>query len=219
MRKSVLISIQPKWVKLIASGKKTIELRTTRPKEELPFKCYIYCTKAQYEMDYCYIRNFGSPMIVGKDIERGNAFDTTCNGYVVGEFWCDTIDEYTEEDLFKGLDEVSNSFVEEASCVDLDSVLSYKGNKKVLYGWHIKGLMIYSNPRPLSDFGVPNNEAVQNCEYRSQCYSENYCTNGYIKCGFVCSYKDDWCTKCKRTPLTRAPQSWGYAEEIEKDVP
>ena len=43
--KSVLISIKPKWCELIASGKKTVEVRKTRPKLETPFKCYIYCTK------------------------------------------------------------------------------------------------------------------------------------------------------------------------------
>ena len=43
--KSVLISIKPKYCELIASGKKTVEIRKTRPKIEPPFKCYIYCTK------------------------------------------------------------------------------------------------------------------------------------------------------------------------------
>ena len=43
--KAVLISIQPKWCELIASGKKTIEVRKTKPKLETPFKCYIYCTQ------------------------------------------------------------------------------------------------------------------------------------------------------------------------------
>lgn len=42
---NVLISISPKWCKKIASGKKTIEVRKTRPKCETPFKCFIYCTK------------------------------------------------------------------------------------------------------------------------------------------------------------------------------
>ena len=45
--KSVLISIQPKWVEKIASGEKTIEVRKTRPKLETPFKCYIYQTKSK----------------------------------------------------------------------------------------------------------------------------------------------------------------------------
>ena len=43
--KAVLISIQPKWGELIASGKKTVEIRKTKPKLETPFKVYIYCTQ------------------------------------------------------------------------------------------------------------------------------------------------------------------------------
>ena len=45
--KSVLISIQPKWCELIASGEKTVEVRKTKPKIETPFKVYIYETKGR----------------------------------------------------------------------------------------------------------------------------------------------------------------------------
>lgn len=45
MSKAVLISIQPKWCELIASGKKTVEVRKTRPSIKTPFKVYIYQTK------------------------------------------------------------------------------------------------------------------------------------------------------------------------------
>ena len=45
MNKAVLISIRPEWCDLIMRGKKTIEVRKTRPKLETPFKVYIYCTK------------------------------------------------------------------------------------------------------------------------------------------------------------------------------
>lgn len=62
--KSVLISIRPKWCELIASGKKSIEVRKTWPKLPTPFTCYIYCTK-----------------------ERGCAN----GGKVIGEFVCDLI--------------------------------------------------------------------------------------------------------------------------------
>ena len=47
--KSVLISIKPKWCELIASGKKTVEVRKTRPKIETPFKVYIYETQGRTE--------------------------------------------------------------------------------------------------------------------------------------------------------------------------
>ena len=38
--KAVLISIRPEWCDLIVQGKKTIEVRKTRPKLETPFKVY-----------------------------------------------------------------------------------------------------------------------------------------------------------------------------------
>ncbi|MGN0539812.1 MAG: ASCH domain-containing protein [Candidatus Fimenecus sp.] len=44
MSKAVLMSIQPRWCELIANGKKTLEVRKTKPKLSTPFKVYIYCT-------------------------------------------------------------------------------------------------------------------------------------------------------------------------------
>ena len=43
--KSIMISIQPQYVEKILNGEKTIEIRKTMPKCELPCKVYIYCTK------------------------------------------------------------------------------------------------------------------------------------------------------------------------------
>ena len=42
MSKAVLISIRPEWGEKIINGRKTIEVRKTRPKMNPPFKCYIY---------------------------------------------------------------------------------------------------------------------------------------------------------------------------------
>ena len=42
MSKAVLISIRPEWCEKIMEGRKTIEVRKTRPKMDTPFKCYIY---------------------------------------------------------------------------------------------------------------------------------------------------------------------------------
>lgn len=46
MSKAILMSIRPEWCDLILQGKKTVEVRKTRPKMKTPFKVYIYCTKA-----------------------------------------------------------------------------------------------------------------------------------------------------------------------------
>lgn len=40
--KAVLISIRQEWCQKIMEGRKTIEVRKTRPKMDTPFKCYIY---------------------------------------------------------------------------------------------------------------------------------------------------------------------------------
>lgn len=78
--KSVLISIQPKWCELIASGKKTVEVRKTRPKLETPFKCYIYQTKRSWV--YRLLKKLG-----------------LYQGKVIGEFVCDKIKGNTGEIL------------------------------------------------------------------------------------------------------------------------
>ena len=67
--KAVMISIQPKWCELICSGKKTLEVRKTKPKLETPFKCYIYETKG----------NHGCGKVIGEFV---------CDGIIVAERGC-----------------------------------------------------------------------------------------------------------------------------------
>ena len=79
---SVLISIQPKWCELIASGKKTVEVRKTKPKIETPFKCYIYCTQDK-NFNFC--------------TDDGEQYTHIGNGHVIGEFVCDNIAKGTSQ--------------------------------------------------------------------------------------------------------------------------
>lgn len=51
MNKAVLISIRPEWCDLIVRGKKTIEVRKTRPKLETPFKVYMEKTYKDLETE------------------------------------------------------------------------------------------------------------------------------------------------------------------------
>ncbi len=84
--RSVLISINPKWCELIASGKKTVEVRKTRPKIDTPFKVYIYETKGK--LRWC-------NKCQDSDCERPYPGCACFEGYgkVIGEFVCDQIDE------------------------------------------------------------------------------------------------------------------------------
>lgn len=132
--KAVLISIQPKWCELIASGQKTIEVRKTKPKLETPFNVYIYCTK-------------GETVYLPKDIFGNEAL----NGKVIGEFVCDdiadyTIDPYGHHSYFISDDDFENT------CLTFYEELWDYGKGKTLYGWHISDLVIYDKPRELSNF-------------------------------------------------------------------
>ena len=131
--KQVLISIQPKWVELIASGKKTIEVRKTAPKLETPFKCYIYETQAKYKT-------------------RLLGLNCICQGRgkVIGYFVCNRIDSLQDHEIH-----ITN--LSKLSCVSIDELYKYsKGGKDNLYGWHISDLKIYDKPKGLNEFKKEN---------------------------------------------------------------
>jgi predicted transcriptional regulator len=132
--KSVLISIQPKWCELIASGKKTVEVRKTKPKLDTPFKVYIYETKDKN------FENIGIHWADGKNFVHNI-------GKVIGEFVCDKIIQF-ENSLY---DEALNETVAR-SCVPMYDLLVYLGKQDYGYGWHISDLVIYDKPRELNEF-------------------------------------------------------------------
>lgn len=179
--KSVMISIKPKWCEMIARGQKTIEARKTRPKLETPFKCYIYCTKPRYEHED----------FIRIDCQKIQFYG---GQKVIGEFVCDYILEITPDteghhEYFISDDDLN------ASCLTTNDLWEY-GSGKTLYGWHISDLVIYDEPRELSEFLRINRE----------CW--------YADLGLA---KRD-CPECKNAEcfVSRPPQSWCYVEEEEK---
>lgn len=131
MSKSVLISIHPKWCELIASGRKTIEVRKTKPQLQTPFKCYIYCTQGLF-----------------KDLRIIKQSTYSNRMKVIGEFICDWI--RCETEIADGLiDEV----LESTSCVSARELYEY-ANGSALYSWHISNLKIYDKPKGLNEFHI-----------------------------------------------------------------
>lgn len=160
MSKAVLISIRPKWCELIASGKKTIEVRKSQPKLETPFKCYIYCTKLHP----------GEPdsMI---NLKGKTSFFMPKGGAVIGEFVCDAIYEIINVgNAFKvGKTAAETNRVARASCLDFGDMHDYFGHKGG-YGWHISKLKIYDQPKELSEF-----HSCSFCDYRGVCPDGSWC--------------------------------------------
>lgn len=191
--KAVMISINPKWCGLIASGKKTLEIRKTQPKLKPPFKCYIYCTNEKK------LKFWTNKRYSYADNHSHNLWDRCGNGKVIGEFVCRNIDFLSEEDLFSGMDEINRSIIEESSCVDIDELLKYKGKKDIIYGWHISDLKIYEEPKPICEFEHP---PYLDCDIPCK-----LCKYGFVVYGAFGAEYD-----CDRK-LKRPPQSWCYVEE------
>lgn len=153
--RSVLLSEQPYWGELIASREKRIDVRKSRPKQETPFKVYIYVTKK-------------------KQVVRLNGCDVTYygEGKVIGEFICDRIDEYIcgIPPFYELSDGYNVADVElKKMCLGYDDLNVY-GKGKPLYGWHITELKIYDKPKRLSEFYAKCNIPESKCKLCDNCY-------------------------------------------------
>lgn len=226
MSKSVLISIQPKWCELIASGRKTIEVRKTKPKIPTPFKVYIYCTKARipirhnggilmYEDDLAITNRWGQ----GKRVENpcGAMMDGELflNGKVIGEFVCDEIYDigyspYNHGGFISNIDGyLSNTDdLYKKSCLDLEKMFNYL-SQGYGYGWHISDLKIYDKPKELSEFVMPS---------KIGCCNEGKCKGcKWLDMGNGFNIEDDCFAPFdtdEYKPLRRPPQSWCYVERL-----
>lgn len=142
--RSVLISIRPKWVEQIASGKKTLEIRKTIPNVGLPFVCYIYCSHG------------GHDDVVS--MESSKALEEW-SGKVIGEFVCDGMERYRPVEHFK--ETMLCLRLEQEAGISAKDIWAYSDNgKKILYGWHISNLKIYGKPLKLSDFLPVNRKST-----------------------------------------------------------
>lgn len=184
--KSILQSIKPQYCELIASGKKTIEVRKTRPKLDVPFKVYIYCTKGklallrddkdaeeQYKYDYWDFAEF----------HQSNGMKVL-GGKVIGEYVCDRIEpKYCANGIATYYEN------EQGTCLSDAELQMYSDGVKPLYFWHISNLKIYDKPKELSEFKTY-------CVFKRMNKAHRY-------------YK-----KLMLKPLIRPPQSWCYVEEV-----
>ena len=130
MAKAILISIQPKYVADILNGNKTLEIRKTAPKCDLPIDVYIYCTK---DRKYANLINRGGFL----------------TGMVVAKF---TLKNWTkwkvhpEEEPDEEDREISKS-----SCLSVNETIRYAAGKPIC-GWHIDNLVIFDKPKEIKNF-------------------------------------------------------------------
>ena len=187
--KAIMISIQPQWVEKILNGEKTIEIRKTIPKCELPCKVYIYCTKDTrkilagapfVEKSWtCWNRQSWSAQ-EKKDCGYGKY-----NGKVVAEF---TLNHYNKFDYDGLIFHDMKDIILEHSCLTDEQLCNYIQDN-LGYAWHIRNLIIYDKPKELDEFSA--GKAKIDCGYG------NYDIYNKI--------------------LKRPPQSWCYVENLDEN--
>lgn len=229
--KSVILSIKPKYCELIASGKKTIEVRKTKPKLKTPFKCYIYCTlpKERFSIDNGVYACSDNLYLCNDEVKFGDGFEDfdkdkiSLNGKVIGEFVCDKIATFGFSPYNHGKYICDDRKIDilKKSYLNFEEMFEYIG-ELYGYGWHISDLVIYDKPKELSEFMVIDKEMLKECPYRIRAYNNPDCTNGALLKGtYVCnnSFEPDFCRgQCgiATKPLTRPPQSWCYVMEVKE---
>lgn len=202
--KSVMISIQPKWVEKILNGDKTVEVRKTKPKLETPFKCYIYCTQGQ-KTDALLVGEGQAKMMVCSDHTKAIPFGGSIgNGKVVGEFVCDGFDEFRDDGKGIGF---RRFMALHDTCLSLAEMKAYL-NGSWGYGWHISDLKVYDMPKALNSFHRWYEDDTRPCSVGAKCKHEYFDYNeGCHACEIDFDGED-----CVYTRLTRPPQSWCYVE-------
>ena len=184
--KAVLISIKPNWCKLIWSGMKTVEVRKTRPKQETPFKVYIYCTGAGN-----WWQRF--PKTGLQQMEER----------IIGTFVCDKIDKLvhvgTMMDIniltLDGWYKPAGELLQAACLTEAQAEKYLKGGDG--YGWHISDLKIWDEPVRLKNFW-----GMKPCKHGGDCCTCLQWDNMKEKC-------------CALRYISRPPQSWCYMEDGE----
>lgn len=214
MKKAVMLSVNPKSCSWIALGIKTVYIRKTRPKLELPFKVYVYCTKPGTKLA-CIIKDGDD--IYGETYHGKTRFikvEKSCytmfgkSQKVIGEFICDEIRCATLSDLIVKEDAEKTL---QGTLMEKQEVLDYLGYKRGtsihdakhygFYLWHISNFKLYDHPRETDDFFTDKD---CECDHKNCKYFDR--GNGY-------NVEDD-CLAYYGKPLFKAPQSWCYVKEV-----
>lgn len=216
MKQAILMSIQPQYLVDILNGKKTIEIRKTMPKCDLPIDVYLYCCKSKPFLYGCYaesdyndmpISGFGyTTSFCAYEDEYMFYRTENFNGEIVAKFTLNVIDkiEFNENYLDFGKNDELDKM-----CLTYDDLVGY-GKDKNLYAWHIDNLQIFDEAMELSEFHKPCiRPKMQYCPscpkgyvYMSENEEEYYrATNGQEEC------ETEWV--CLNV-VEKAPQSWQY---------
>lgn len=150
--KSVMVAVSPYLCEKIANGECKILVKKSAPKE-VPFKAYIYCTKAE---PFIQKIRFGDIAISHTQISK-NLY----NGKIIGEFICDKVIRTCGWRLRGNTQRCAKRTAEEEEFsrlarLTIDEIVKYSGSENLeVAGWHISDLKIYDKPKELREFRKP----------------------------------------------------------------
>ena len=146
-----MLSIKPKWVAKILKGEKTIEIRKTMPKCELPIDVYIYCTKEEPYIKFIDNKLYRMSDTTGRRKDELKEDNSYLNGKVVAKFTLKEIYTYNIQDENTWLDRGFDEVVRKQMGLTLNELHIYAGDN-IFYGWKIDDLEIYDKPKKLGEF-------------------------------------------------------------------
>lgn len=220
--KKILLSVHPKYCKLIFNSEKTIEVRKSAPKIDPPFEVLIYCTtpKERWSVGHQIFFNDTLYTLPTGELKLGDALELRAdwlgkydennflNGKVIGSFICDKIYSFITYGagaacIDSNFNQIPTERVIKETCLTEQQLMDYFergiGNYEG-YGWYITEPKLFDKPKALSEFSVYGKCAEECSEY-------DIC----MKYDSVESRFE--CPDFSRMLLKRAPQSWCYVDD------
>ena len=168
-KKSIFMSIKPKYCYQIFKGEKTLEIRKTKPEIlQTPFDVYVYCTMPDiHHQTICgHMRLNDDELYIHpkEGLKHGDSIelmacddayskDNFLNGKCIGKLTIDYIQRlrYPEDRLVDVIDA-------KEACLSAKEIIEYSRGKP-LFGWHIKEANLFK--RPLLADTFPTFKTVQ----------------------------------------------------------
>lgn len=153
LNKAILMSIRPQHLVKILNGEKTIVIRKTMPKCDLPIDVYLYCTKGKplLRLPTNDKKEWFVEVPYGWVVDKKTGF----NSKVVAKFTLNKIEDCCD----MGKDEL-----EYKSRLSISKICLYiKANEvdpKMVFAWHIDNLKVFDKPMELGEFSTFKRETI-----------------------------------------------------------
>lgn len=126
---NIILSIHPKWAKLIYEGKKTIEWRKNQP---------LYSKFEFHRIDKVFMYETSPICEVTGFIQFPTFRNVDVNKWL-------TADPEKDKELYDLL---------KRGCVPVEDLIKYQGDRAYIYAWRISGQSQFGTPKSLEEFGL-----------------------------------------------------------------